>query len=257
MAKKTKKSDALTDLLEAASHKVLAKLIFELATEFPEVRRECFDFLKSQISVSKALKSRSEGEAILALWSELGPDLNELDSYGGGDYATEDLVAELLEQIRERLDKKNVDTDHRHEILNLVLPYIKSGNAGMDDMLYEVAYAACYDDDDLRVLAQAFEVMPGEWKLGMHETYTVDLGTEINILSCALSVWNTGLTTTIWPLFIGTLMRRKKPFRSPRTAYIKHGGAWMSSGNLWLSGHRKLATGTNTCNFSLHRPQTG
>jgi hypothetical protein len=166
MAKKTKKSDALTDLLEAASHKVLAKLIFELATEFPEVRRECFDFLKSQISVSKALKSRSEGEAILALWSELGPDLDELDSYGGGDYATEDLVAELLEQIRERLDKKNVDTDHRHEILNLVLPYIKSGNAGMDDMLYEVAYAACYDDDDLRVLAQAFEVMPGEWEIG-------------------------------------------------------------------------------------------
>jgi hypothetical protein len=166
MAKKTKKSDALTDLLEAASHKVLAKLILELATEFPEVRRECFDFLKAQISVSKALKSRSEGEAILALWSELGPDLDELDSYGGGDYATEDLVAELLEQIRERLDKKNVDTDHRHEILNLVLPYIKSGNAGMDDMLYEVAYAACYDDDDLRVLAQAFEVMPGEWKIG-------------------------------------------------------------------------------------------
>ena len=125
MAKKTKKSDALTDLLEAASHKVLAKLILELATEFPEVRRECFDFLKSQISVSKALKSRSEGEAILALWSELGPDLDELDSYGGGDYATEDLVAELLDQIRERLDKKNVDTDHRQEILNLVLPYCR------------------------------------------------------------------------------------------------------------------------------------
>jgi hypothetical protein len=166
MAKKTKKSDALTDLLEAASHKVLAKLILELATEFPEVRRECFDFLKSQISVSKALKSRSEGEAILALWSELGPDLDELDSYGGGEYATEDLVAELLDQIRERLDKKNVDTDHRQEILNLVLPYIKSGNAGMDDMLYEVAYAACYDDDDLRTLAQAFETMPGEWKIG-------------------------------------------------------------------------------------------
>jgi hypothetical protein len=47
-----------------------------------------------------------------------------------------------------------------------VLPYIKSGNAGMDDILYEVAYAACYDDDDLRTLAQAFETMPGEWKIG-------------------------------------------------------------------------------------------
>jgi hypothetical protein len=74
MAKKRNKGDALTDLLEAAPHKLLSKLILELATEFPEVRRECFDFLKSQASVSKALKNRSEGEAILALWSELLPD---------------------------------------------------------------------------------------------------------------------------------------------------------------------------------------
>ena len=147
MAKKRNKGDALTDLLEAAPHKVLSKLILEISTEFPEVRRECFDFLKSQASVSKALKNRSEGEAILALWSELVPDLDELDSYGGGDYATEDLVAELLNQIRERLAAKNVDTEYRQEILNLILPYIKSGNAGMDDMLYEIAYAACYDDD--------------------------------------------------------------------------------------------------------------
>lgn len=145
---------------------MLSELILELATEIPEIRRECFDFLKSQVSISKSLEKRSEGEAILALWSELVPDLEDLDSYGGGDYATQDLVAELLDQIRERLETKNVNADHRQEILNLVLPYIKSGNAGMDDMLYEVAYAACYDDDDLRELAQAFERMPSEWKVG-------------------------------------------------------------------------------------------
>ena len=166
MAKKTKKGDALTELIGEATHKVLSELILELATEFPEVRRECFDFLKSQVSVSKSLEKRSEGEAIMALWSELVPDLEDLDSYGGGDYATEDLVAELLDQIRERLETKNVDNDHRQEILNLALPYIQSGNAGMDDMLYEVAYAACYDDDDLRELAQAFEAMTSEWKVG-------------------------------------------------------------------------------------------
>ena len=225
MAKKRNKGDALTDLLGAAPHKVLSKLILELATEFPEVRRECFDFLKSQVSVSKALKSRSEGEAILALWSELAPDLDELDSYGGGDYGTQDLVAELLDQIRERIDTKNVDTEHRQEILNLVLPYIKSGNAGMDDMLYEVAYAACYDDDDLRSAKhRLLKQCPVSGKLGMHETYTAALGTEKNILSCVQSVWNLGRITTIWPLFIGIQMRRKKPFMSLRTAYVKHRG---------------------------------
>jgi hypothetical protein len=64
------------------------------------------------------------------------------------------------------LETKNVDSDHRQEILNLALPYIQSGNAGMVDMLYEVADAAYYNDDDLRGLAQAFETMNSEWKVG-------------------------------------------------------------------------------------------
>jgi tetratricopeptide (TPR) repeat protein len=164
MAKKRKKGDALNELLEAASHSLLSKLILELSAEFPDVRRKCFDFLKSQVSVSKALAKRSEGEAVLALWSELAPDLEELDLYGGGDYGTVDDVAELLDQIRERLESKEVDADHRRELQDLVLPFIKSGNAGMDDMLDDVVYAACYDDSDLRGLAKVFEAMNNEWR---------------------------------------------------------------------------------------------
>lgn len=165
MARKPKKNDALTELLAAAPHKVLSDLILKLASEFPDVRRECFDFLKSNVSVSKALKNKSEGEAILALWSELVPDLSDLDMYGGGDYAIEDLVAALLDQIRTRLDSKKVDSEQREELLEKVLPFIKSGNAGMDDILYDVAYAACYDDGDLHRLAQHFETMAGEWQV--------------------------------------------------------------------------------------------
>lgn len=166
MAKKPIAKNALAELLKVAPHEVLSRLILELAAERPDVRRECFDFLKSHVPVAKALAQRSEGEAILALWSELAPDLEELDNYGGGDEATADLVAELLDEIRERLDAKKVDIDHRHEILDHVLPYIKSGNAGLDDLLYELAYAACCDDDDLRRLAEAFEAMNNEWKVG-------------------------------------------------------------------------------------------
>ena len=142
MAKKLKEGNALAELLEAAPHKVLSKLITELTVMFPDVRRECFDFLKSQPRVSKGLAKRSEGEAVLALWSELAPDLEDLDMHGGGDYGIEDDVAELLDQIRERLESKEVDADYRRELLDLVLPLIKSGNAGMDDMLDDVANAA-------------------------------------------------------------------------------------------------------------------
>lgn len=164
MPRKPKKGDALSELLSAASHKILSILIVELATELPDVRRKCFDFLKSRVSVSEALVQRSEGEAVLALWFELAPDLEELDEYGGGDYATSDHVADLLDQVRERLDSQKVDADSRQEIQELTLSFIESGNAGLDDMLYDVAYATCYDDDDLRSLAQDFEAMKGEWK---------------------------------------------------------------------------------------------
>ncbi len=164
MAKRHKNKEALAELLAVASSRVLTDLILKLAGNQPDVRRECFEFLKNHGSLSKELKKRSLGEIALALWSELAPDLSELDDYGGGDYATEDHVAELLEGIRRQLASKKVASEHRNEILDRVLPFIETGNAGMDDMLYEVAYAACYDDTDLRGLAEAFEAMQDEWK---------------------------------------------------------------------------------------------
>lgn len=160
-----KKRDALSDLLSAASHEVLSKLIFVLAAESPDVRRQCFDFLKNQVSASGALMQQSESEAILALWLELEPDLEELDDYGGGDYSTTDHVADLLYEIQERLESKEVDAETRHEIQECTLSYIESGNAGLDDALYDVAYATCYNDDDWRFLAQEFEAMKGDWKV--------------------------------------------------------------------------------------------
>jgi len=42
-------------------------------------------------------------------------------------------------------------------LLDKVSPYIRNGNAGMDDVLYDVAYAACRDDEDWRDLAERFE----------------------------------------------------------------------------------------------------
>jgi hypothetical protein len=54
-----------------------------------------------------------KGEIALALWSELDYDLDELDSYGGGDHATEDRVVALLGQVRIQLDSKKVGSPER------------------------------------------------------------------------------------------------------------------------------------------------
>lgn len=60
MAKKPKKTDVLAELLAVASSRVLTDLILKLAAGRPDVRRECLDFLKTHVSVSKALETRSE-----------------------------------------------------------------------------------------------------------------------------------------------------------------------------------------------------
>lgn len=166
MAKKKKRQDPLADLLTAASPEALADLIIKLASSRPDVRRECFEYLKKHASLSPEQKKRSEGEAVLALWSELVPDLDELDDHGGGDYSQTDDVGDLLVQIQEKLATGRIEGEIRRELLEEVLPFIKTGNAGLDDELYAMAFAACYETDDWRYLAQSFEAMQKEWPVG-------------------------------------------------------------------------------------------
>jgi hypothetical protein len=83
-----KRKDPLEGLVQAANPDVLRKLIQELASDRPEIRRECFEFLKKRMTLSADEEASSEAEALLSIWHELEPDLSELDEYGGGDYIT-------------------------------------------------------------------------------------------------------------------------------------------------------------------------
>lgn len=163
MRKKNKADDAITELLSAAPAETLSALISILSAKHPNLRQECLNYLKKNVPVTTEQETSIEQEIVMDLWSELSADLEELDSYGGGDYEAVDRVADLLSDIQEKLDDKKIDRDIRRDLLAEVLPFIISGNAGLDDVLYDVAYAACYDDDDWRHLAQSFEEMKKEW----------------------------------------------------------------------------------------------
>ncbi len=181
MTKKNKPPDPLTDLLAGVQPEILINLITAIAQNRPDVRNACFDYLKTHVKLSPEQQTRSEGEIVMALWAELSPDLEELDSYGGRDYGKANHVATLLYDIQKKLNGRKVDKKIRREVLEKVLPFIVSGNAGLDDALYDLAYATCYSDENLRGLAQAFEAMNSDWprdharriyrKLGDREKY--------------------------------------------------------------------------------------
>lgn len=204
--KKIKKQDPLRQLLEAADRQVLIDLIEDLAFMQSEVRRECFEYLKKHVKLAPGQKETADGEAIWALWGELEPDLDELDEYGGGDYSLVDHVSELLYEIQQQLTKRKVPLDYRRRLTSEALSYIRSSNAGLDDDLYDVVYAACYNNDDLRTLAVAFEEMEQDWptrharriyrKIGDNEKYLqlrllqMDVGADYHDL--AIFYWDTG-----------------------------------------------------------------
>jgi len=123
-----KRKDPLDQLIKAADPEILGELINELALARPEIRRKCFEFLKDRVTVTPDEEAVSGGEAIMALWMELEPDLSELDEYGGGDYGTVDHVGELLYELSEKLAEKRIPREYRQELLDDVLPYIKIGN---------------------------------------------------------------------------------------------------------------------------------
>ena len=161
--KDTKNKEPLAELLNLAEKDDIVKLVLGLAARDNSIRRECLDTLKKSVKVDDVLKEDAGSSASLSLWHELEPELSELDEYGGGDYGQEDDVGEYLSELCDKLDETTLSKDDRNELLEEVLRYIKSGNAGMEDFLYDAAYATCKNDDDLRDLAERFEELKDSW----------------------------------------------------------------------------------------------
>ena len=175
------KKDPLINMLNAATKNDLIQLVKELIGNDLSIRRICIDHLKGKVTVSSSIKSSAESSAAMTLWYEIEPELSELDVYGGGDYSTEDGVGLGLFQLCEKLEEVTLTDEDSDELLTEVLSYIKSGNAGMDDCLYDITYATCKNDEDLRELAELFEELKQDWpieharsiykKIGDHKKY--------------------------------------------------------------------------------------
>ena len=155
--------DPLTGLICAADARILGELLRKVAAGRPDIKRECLEFLGQRLDLSPEIEADVAGGEALAMWEELEPDLSELDEYGGGDDEQQERVGNLLYRLTEKLQETRADRENRRDLLQNVLGYIRSGNAGVDDTLYEVAYAACYDDEDLAEFAVRLEELCKPW----------------------------------------------------------------------------------------------
>lgn len=181
LCKEMKELNPLHELTERADVELLKKLVHCLADHDSVIRRECLDFLRQKITLPPQAIIKVHEEEIRTLWEELEPDLSELDEYGGGSEEMEEHVGKCLSKIEELLEKREISKEERFVFIEEVLPFIHSGNSGMEDFLYEVVYAACKDKEDWQYLAESLETIGDDWaleharriyrKIGEHERY--------------------------------------------------------------------------------------
>lgn len=171
----------LAELTERADAGLLKQLIHLLADKDPAVRRECLNFLKQKITLPTQAIIKVDAEEIWTLWEEVESNLSELDECGNDPEGMEEHLSDCLCKIEDLLKEREFTKKDRAALIEEILPFIHSGNAGMEDLLYDVVYAACKDDEDWRKLAEAFEKMEQDWpldharriyrRIGNHEKY--------------------------------------------------------------------------------------
>jgi hypothetical protein len=156
----------LEKLIQAADLTVLGQLIQRLAASAPGVRRQCLEVLEKHVALTAETKADVDVETVFTPWDELEPDLADLNEYGGGPDETEEHVADLLDDLARKLEQGAIPRDARRELLGELMPYIVSGNAGVEDGLHEVAYTLCQDDEDWRDFAMRLESSGKDYLLG-------------------------------------------------------------------------------------------
>jgi hypothetical protein len=160
-----KTENPLEQLVRLADKSALENLILNLTRGDPSLYRRSLDSLRTAVKLTGEESSAAEVDSLMALWDELESDLKEIDELGGGDDDTVDRVDELLFDLAGKLKKATIPREDRHLFLEKALPYIRSGNAGMDDQLYTLAYASCRDAEDRRYFARRLENIGSHWAL--------------------------------------------------------------------------------------------
>lgn len=143
-------------LVDAAEAKTLRELLIHLATSYPDIQRDCIDFLVNATPVDPAVQRRAASEVAFSLWAEVELNLGRLIACGFDEEA-EDRAATLIADLTERAEGGLLSRNDRRALLTDVVSSLDSDNAALDDALLALAHAACYDNDDLRNLAGLLE----------------------------------------------------------------------------------------------------
>lgn len=154
---------SLKNLINKADKQILEKLIINLTDTSNEVLVECLEFLGKKLDLNESEKESVSSYKCMAIWNQIQWKIEEFDDYGGGDEQAYEEVGGKIYEIIDELENKQTVKHIRIDLVEEIFPYIESGNAGLDDELHALVNAACYDEEDFRLLAQKYEKSKNKW----------------------------------------------------------------------------------------------
>jgi len=209
-------------LIDGASPDALRNLLGQLVAEQPDIVPTCLDVLGGTLPAGTPARTSAAAAAAQALWSRADDILAEFNAYGGGSNGDEEELRDILDQLAARAPE--LPRRARRELLDECLEYIASGNTGLDDPLYDLAYAFSPDDKDLRHLAECFEQLGKDWPADHARRIYRGLDDEGNYLRLRLGRLRYGLDYYDLATFYFEHGERQKALETAREGLAKGEG---------------------------------
>ncbi len=164
--------------LDEASHETLRILVKKLVKQSGESYRKALDFLEEKVELDVEAEQDLSAEKFMSVWDEIKWDLKKAEEYGLDEYDQEYRnIDNGLFDIKEELEKKQASKTSRKEFIDEGLSYLTgNGSNGFENEIFDALQAACYEEDELRYLAENLEDSGSPWISG----YAMQLYKNIN-----------------------------------------------------------------------------
>lgn len=165
---KNSEKDIFEKYLDGATPVILRKLVKKLAKQSGESYRKALEFLEKNVDFDVEDKQNLSAEKFMSVWNEIKWDLKKAEEYGLDEYDKEYRnIYNGLFEIKEELERKQASKKSRREFIDESLSYlIGSDSTGFENELFNTLQAACYDENELRYLAENLEDSDSSWISG-------------------------------------------------------------------------------------------
>ncbi|PTX17304.1 hypothetical protein SAMN04488598_10690 [Halanaerobium congolense] len=147
---KAKLKNELDQLFKSLTREELTELLGEFVYENDNSKSKVLNFIQDKGKMSNELYL----EKLKSLKNQAFAILMEFNQYGGGPINEENNFFEFINGMEKLINKLDIPSSLRHEIINEFMGEYLIGNSGLDDPTLDIVYSTARNKDDWELIIQ-------------------------------------------------------------------------------------------------------